>query len=328
MKKINFCNAGPADPSPDPPPKGAWMNEKPESSAGAAAAMAAPDLIAALSDEVGLVSALERRLAASILADVSFATNASITEIAARAGVSPPTVTRFCRRLGCASFSDFKVQLAKSAYVGLRYLRPEAVTSTPAEVAEDIVTKAQNALFEMHRGLDLDALSRAATLLARAPMIYAFGAGGNSTMIVNELQNRLFRLGCRITASNDHGMNLMLSAAAEPGAVVLGSSFTGRNMELVRCFSLLRERGIRTIALTQSDSPVAEAADVVISVNLPEGQNIFRASSTRYAFLAAVDILANLVAYADRSRSAKLLRGIKEQLIRHRDGDDRQLLGD
>ena len=123
-------------------------------------------------------------------------------------------------------------------------------------------------------------------------------------------------------------MSLMLAAAAEPGTVVFGSSFTGRNLELVRCFGLLRDRGIPTIALTQSASPVAEAADVVIPVNLPEGQNIFRASSTRFAFLAVVDIIANLVAYADRPRSARILRGINEQLIKHRDGDDRQLLGD
>jgi DNA-binding MurR/RpiR family transcriptional regulator len=290
--------------------------------------LSAPDLIVALSDEEGKLSALEKKLAASVLADVNFATNASITEIAERAGVSPPTVTRFCRRLGCASFSDFKVQLARSAYVGLRYLKPESVTSTAAEVAEDIVTKAQNALFETHRSLDLAAVEKAVGLLAKADMIYAFGSGGNSSMIVNELQNRLFRLGARISASNDHGMSLMLAAAAEPGTVVFGSSFTGRNHELVRCFGLLRDRGIPTIALTQSASPVAEAADVVIPVNLPEGQNIFRASSTRFAFLAVVDIIANLVAYADRPRSARILRGIKEQLIKHRDGDDRQLLGD
>lgn len=292
------------------------------------AAMTASDLIVALTDEEGKLSVLEKKLAESVLADVNYATNASITEIAARAGVSPPTVTRFCRRLGCASFSDFKVQLAKSAYVGLRYLKPESVTSTAAEVAEDIVTKAQNALFEMHRNLDLPAMEEAARLLSKAQMIYAFGSGGNSSMIVNELQNRLFRLGCRISASNDHGMNLMLSAAAEPGTVVFGSSFTGRNQELVRCFALLREKGTPTIALTQSGSPVAQAADVVIPLDLPEGQNIFRASSTRFASLAVVDILANLVAYADRPRSARILRGIKEQLIKHRDGDDRQLLGD
>ncbi|MGV8949815.1 MAG: RpiR family transcriptional regulator, partial [Cypionkella sp.] len=59
-----------------------------------------------------------------------------------------------------------------------------------------------------------------------------------------------------------------------------------------------------------------------------EGQNIFRASSTRFACLAVVDIIANLVAYRDKPRSTRILRGIKEQLIKHRDGDDRQLLGD
>lgn len=299
-----------------------------EEPARAPASLTTPNLIIALGDAEGKLSALEKRLAASVLTDVNFATNASITEIAERAGVSPPTVTRFCRRLGCVSFSDFKVQLARSIYVGLRYLNPESVTSNAVEVAEDIVTKAQNALFEMHRGLDLAAVEAAVHLLNTADMIYAFGSGGNSSMIVNELQNRLFRFGLRISACNDHGMSLMLAAAAQAGTVVFGSSFTGRNLELVRCFGLLHDRGIPTIALTQSGSSVAEAADVVIAVDLPEGRNLFRASSTRFAFLAAVDIVANLVAYADRDRSARILRGIKEQLVKHRDGDDRQLPGD
>lgn len=286
------------------------------------------DLIVGLADEDGKLSAMEKKLAAFVLADVHYATNASITDIATGAGVSPPTVTRFCRRLGCASFSDFKVQLAKSAYVGLRYLKPESVTNTAAEVAEDIVTKAQSALFELHRTLDLPKIERAVALLAEAQMIYAFGSGGNSSMIASEMQNRLFRLGARISASSDQSMNLMLCAAAEPGTVVFGSSFTGRNKELIHCFDLLRTRGIPTIALTQAGSPLADAADVIIAVNLPEGRNIFRATSTRFASLAVVDIIANLVAYADRKTSARILRGIKEELIRHRDGDDTQILGD
>jgi DNA-binding MurR/RpiR family transcriptional regulator len=332
----NPANAGPGDhhwlhgagtPHQSPLPHGEAMTI-PQDSTLEAAPLTASNLIVALSDPEGRLSALEKKLAASVLADVNFATNASITEIAERAGVSPPTVTRFCRRLGCVSFSDFKVQLARSTYVGLRYLKPESVTSNAAEVAEDIVTKAQNALFEMHRGLDLGAVGAAVDLLTKADMIYAFGSGGNSSMIVNELQNRLFRFGLRITACTDHGMSPMLAAAAQPGTVVFGSSFTGRNLELVRCFGLLRDRGIPTIAMTQSGSPVALAADVVVAVDLPEGKNIFRASSTRFGFLAAVDIIANLIAYADRDRSARILRGIKEQLIKHRDGDDRQLLGD
>jgi len=286
------------------------------------------DLFHALSDENGKLSGLETKLAQFALENVDFVVNSSIIELAERAGVSPPTVTRFCRRLGCQGYSDFKVQLAKMAYVGLRYFKPDAPTATADEVAHDIVSKAQNALFELHRQLDLKAIEKAARALRDAAFIQAFGASGNSAMIVNELHNRLFRLGCRINASSDHGMNLMISAAAQPGTVVFGSSFTGRDMGLVHCLELLRERTIPTIVMTQNGSPVAAAADMVIAIEMPEGKNIFRPTSTRYAFLAAVDILANLVAYADRTVALKSLRAIKEELVRNRDGDDRQLLGD
>lgn len=287
------------------------------------------DIFQTLMQEGLKLSQSEQRLADLVQSDIDFATNASITDLAARAEVSPPTVTRFCRRLGCHSFSDFKVNLAKSNYVGARYLNPEARTTTPTEVAEDIVTKAQKALFMMHEALDHAAMEQAAQMISGAGMTYAFGSGGNSSMIVGELQNRLFRLGCRITTSTDHGMQMMLASALTAQDVVIGSSFSGRNAELVRAFTLARDQGATTIALTQSGSPVAEAADIVLAVNLPEGENIFRPTSTRYAMLAVVDILANLVAYADRKGSAATLRRIKESLIRHRDdGDDRQLLGD
>jgi DNA-binding MurR/RpiR family transcriptional regulator len=286
------------------------------------------DLFHALSDENGRLSSLETKLAQFALENVDFVVNSSIIEVAERAGVSPPTVTRFCRRLGCQGYSDFKVQLARMAYVGLRYLKPEAPTATPEEVAEDIVSKAQNALFQLHRQLDLGMMQKAAQLLRDAEFIQAFGASGNSAMIVNELHNRLFRLGCRINASNDHNMNLMMSAAVQPGTVVFGSSFTGRDLGLVHCLELLKQHGVPTIVITQSGSPVAAAADVAIVIDLPEGKNIFRPTSTRYAFLAAIDILANMVAYADRTKALKALRGIKEELVRNRDGDDRQLLGD
>lgn len=84
--------------------------------------------------------------------------------------------------------------------------------------------------------------------------------------------------------------------------------------------------GVTTIALTQSDTPVALAADMVVAVNVPEGNNIFRPTSSRYAYLAAVDVLATLAAYHHRQRSMVTLRHIKQQLVEHRDPDDRQLL--
>lgn len=286
------------------------------------------DIFSTLQDEKARFSPSENRIADILLNNFDFAVNASIIELAEKADVSPPTVTRFCRRLGCESFSDFKVQLARTSYVGMRYLQPEPKSSNPGDVAQDIITKAQNALFLLHRSLDLAAIEKAAARLSKAEMIYAFGSGGNSSMVADELHNRLFRFGLRVSASSDHSMQLMLTAAARPADVLIGSSFSGRNAELVRCFTLARSMKVTTIALTQSNSPVAQSADIVVPIDLAEGSNIFRPTSTRIAYLAVVDILASLVAYNIQPEATVTLRRIKQQLVTHRDGDDRQPLGD
>ncbi len=109
----------------------------------------------------------------------------------------------------------------------MRYLNPETKSTDPADVATDVITKAQNAMFMVHRALDPIVLDKVADRLARAEMVYAFGSGGNSSMIASEIQNRLFRLGSRVTASADHNMQLMLTAAARSNDVLIGSSFSG-----------------------------------------------------------------------------------------------------
>ena len=75
------------------------------------------DLIGLLRLEKETFSRSERRLIDVVLGDIEVALNSSIVELAASADVSPPTVTRFCRRLGCESFSAFKVRLAQSRSV-------------------------------------------------------------------------------------------------------------------------------------------------------------------------------------------------------------------
>ena len=119
----------------------------------------------------------------------------------------------------------------------------------------------------------------------------------------------------------------MISSSAAGGAdfVVDLDGFEGP-IDLL--LSLAREQKVATIALTQSGSPVARAADITVPVDLPEGNNIYRPTSTRIAYLALVDIIASLVAYHVQPQATVTLRRIKQQLVAHRDGDDRQLLGD
>ncbi|MEX3917828.1 MurR/RpiR family transcriptional regulator, partial [Paraburkholderia sp. BR10872] len=57
----------------------------------------------------------ERKVAEMVLADIDFAMRGSITELALRADVSEPSVTRFCRAVGAHGLRDFKMRLAQSA---------------------------------------------------------------------------------------------------------------------------------------------------------------------------------------------------------------------
>ena len=120
----------------------------------------------------------------------------------------------------------------------------------------------------------------------------------------------------------------MTAAAVQPDDVVIASSISGRNLELARALSVAREYKAISIAITRPQGPVAEAADLVLPVDLTEGTDILRPTSARFAFLAMVDILATLVAIRRETAARETLRRVKHQMVSFRDRDDKEALGD
>jgi len=286
------------------------------------------DLVGQLQAERERFSRSERRLADIVLADVEAAASGSIVELAARADISPPTVTRFCRRLGCQSFSEFKVRLAKSRFLVDRYLVPPSGPQTAIDIARHIVNSAQSTLYSFFESLDPQALELAAERIAGASYVLSFGSGGASSMMAAEFETRLFRLGLRVSSSIDHQGQLMRAAAAPRGTVVIGFSTSGRNLELARALAIAGEYGMVRIVLTRPGSPVAAQGDIVLGIDLPEEDDILRPSAARYAFLAMVDVVAQAVATRLQGQAVNAMRRVKHQLMVNRDGDDTQPLGD
>src|ERR1700733_13223381 len=81
-----------------------------------------PDILAMIKGSYSGLRSAERRVADLVLADVTFAVDASNGDIAKRSNKSEPTVTRFCRAIGCEGVRDFKLKLAQSTVVGRLYL--------------------------------------------------------------------------------------------------------------------------------------------------------------------------------------------------------------
>src|SRR6187455_1670470 len=96
------------------------------------------DIVSRIERVEAELSPAERRVAETVRQDFEAATRLTIAELARRAGVSQPSVTRFCRSVGSPSFGEFKLQLAATLTVAAAYLNSDRV------FADDIGQLAQS----------------------------------------------------------------------------------------------------------------------------------------------------------------------------------------
>ncbi len=288
------------------------------------------DIVASLREAAQSGGRAGRALAALVLADPDFVTHATIGEVARRAGVSEPTVTRFCRSLGCLGMRDFKVRLAQALAVGGRYLKPIAIGPDGAgrRVPDTIAAMASGAIDAVCNAVDAEALARAAASIAGSTIVRAYGSGGSSSMAAQELENRLFRLGIHIVASCDGELQRMTAAVSDAQTVVVAFSISGAVRPVVEAVTIARRYGARTIAFTAPDSELARSAEIVFPFHIAEGSNIYRPSPARYALLALVDMLAMTVAERLGTASLEGMRRIKHHLSLTRSGEPHLPLGD
>ena len=286
------------------------------------------DIVGLLQTEKNEFTRSERALTEIVLADVDSVLKMSIVDLAARAGVSPPTVTRFCRRLSCDSYADFKVRLAQSRFVGQRYFALTAGPTSVHDIGQGVINGIQSTIYDTFRHLDFEAIERAAEAIVKSGFVLAFGSGGASSMMAGEIETRLFRLGLRVASTDDHQMQLMRAAAAPAGSVVVAFSLSGNNAQLARTLAVAGEYGLTRIVITRSGSMVAAQSDILLPVNWHENTEILRPTPGRYAVLVTVDILAQTVATRLGPDAISAMRRIKHQLVATRDGNDTQPLGD
>ena len=272
----------------------------------------------------------DRRLASLVLAEPDFASKAAISEIAARIGVSEPTVTRFCRNLGCDGLRDFKFYLAQALAIGGPYFSPPPINRDVREqrIASAVVEAAITAIQRVNASLDMAALFAVADRLAVSGQVLCIGSGGISSMMATELQNRLFRLGISAVAQVDGQLQRMYAAVAKPETTVIAFSVSGYARSTVEAVQVARQYGAATVAITPPDSALGKAAATIIPFQSIEDGNIYKPTSSRYPLLAIIDMIATATAEARGSDVLENLRRIKQSVNTLKVDDPRLPLGD
>jgi DNA-binding MurR/RpiR family transcriptional regulator len=286
------------------------------------------DIIALILDREPTLSRTNRKLAHAILTEPRAFVEKPIEELIGWVGVSAPTIARFARSLDCEGLRDLKLKVMGSMRVGMRYLEPPTPPAAVEEVADRVTKRAQRAISNAAHDLDLAAVETAIAAISDCRTLYAFGSGGVSSWLVEEIQNRFFRLGVRVVPSSDPQMQMMLAATAERGDLLLCASLGGVNPELVRAMAIAHEYGARTIALARPGSPVSEGADIRVGVAAADDGDVLGPTSMRYAYLIAIDVLAYGTAVRRQPTAREKLRRIKQQFTTFRDSDETQPLCD
>ena len=248
----------------------------------------------------------ERRVADHVLQHPNDAIDLSFSELARRAGVSQPTVARFCTALGFTGLREFKLRLAKSLATALPYTHHGIdENDAMADVGAKVIDRAIAALITVRNHLDPLSLTRSVEALSAAQRVDFCGIG-HSGPVALDARDRFFRLGVVTHAPLDRDRPAPLASMLKPGDVLVAISGSGQTREVIRSVEMARETGAIAIGVTVPASPLALACDISLDVDVSEDLDVHAPMPSRLAHLAVLDVLAVAVALArDRERQRR-----------------------
>jgi RpiR family carbohydrate utilization transcriptional regulator len=247
------------------------------------------------------LSPAEQRVGELLLGDPRAFADLPVALLAERAGVSKPTVVRFCRSVGYGGLADFKRRLAGAANEGVPYVhRAVDAADRPAELIVKVVDNAIGALLAYRNQAAPQAFERAIDALEaahRAQRRVEFYGVGNSGIVAQDAQHKFFRLGVTAAAVSDGHVQVMSATMLQPGDCAVIISNSGRSRDLLDVADIARRRGATLILITASATPLAQAGhgngahQILLAVDHPEDADRYSPMVSRLLHLLAIDVL-------------------------------------
>ena len=262
------------------------------------------------------LSAAERRVADWVLANPQRVVALPLARIAAAAAVSEPTVVRFCRSVGSKGFSDFKVRVAQDLASNAGLVHADVRNGDDAtDILAKVMGSSIRELSSVQRNLDVGCIEHAVAVLAAADCIDFYGVGA-SGIVVEDAQNKFFRLGTPCAVYRDAPTLLQAAAIADEHHAVIAVSKTGDSLPVVEACLRAGRNGAMVIAVTSPMSALAAAADIPVLLDVHEDTNVYTPMSSRLAQLAVLDVIQVAFAMQLGAPGAETLRRAKAALHR------------
>ncbi|WP_116654993.1 SIS domain-containing protein [Pelagibacterium sediminicola] len=260
------------------------------------------------------LSPSERRVADFVLQEPDKIIRMSIASLAETVGVSQPTVLRFVRAMGLASYPELKLRTGQSIVSGTPYVHSNVDSDDPLErIIDKVVDSSIYTLTAMRRSIDQVTLERVVDILTNAPRIDCYGTGA-ARILAMEAQHKLMRFGIPVVSYDDTHLQRLAAASLRPGDVALCFSHTGMVRDTEAMALKARECGAVVVSVTRPDTALSAASDIVLAIDAHENTEIYAPMLSRVAHAVLLDIITTAIALRGGPQMHEKLRAAKNSL--------------
>lgn len=249
-------------------------------------------MLSEIESVVKTMTRAEKKVAHVVLSSPYRVLRKSIGLLAQEAGVSEPSVIRFCRAINCTGFQDFKLQLAQDLATGAHFGKTRlSIDESAPELITKVIDSGIASLIKVRDTLPADGVQIAVDKLAAAERIEFYGLGG-SGIVARDAQHKFFRLGVPVVAYSDPSVHSVAASLLVPGCVAVVISQSGMTQDIIASAELALAAGATVIAITAAESPLSRASTICLPMNSLEDEDLYAPIKSRMAHLAIVDVLA------------------------------------
>ena len=271
-----------------------------------------------LADPAEPLPAARREVLELIRTDPERALAEGFESLADRSGSSVPTILRTARDLGFAGLREFKLALAQELAVsGSPLHRRVQLADSTEQVVSKVIKSAAAAVNGVQAQLDPQALEAAAGAIVKASRTDCWCVGATSSFMASDMQARLFRMGLVANAYLDQHLQLVSAATLDAGSVAFAISHVGGMPSLMEAVAVARAQKATVIALTQAGTPLAQQADIVLGIQVPEDPVMHVGTEAYLAHLTVIEVLTVLIAQRLGDAAVRRLAGVRRVMATH-----------
>lgn len=237
----------------------------------------------------------ERKIADYILRFSDNIKNMKISELADKTATSNASITRFVKKIGCASYPDLKLHLKDTQ-------DPKPQDNSKG-IADDVFVYYQNVIKNTQRLIEPIQIEYLIKQIKKAKKIIILGSS-NSGVTANIFGIRLMRMGLPVESYSDPVWMLMNASISDSNDLYIAISNSGTTESIIKTITTAKKRNAYIVSMTSySENPIANLSDLVFHVYNPRFVDNEKFANSQFSNMYLIDVITTYLLENDEFRN-------------------------